>query len=204
MTWLILTGVCALLGIGLTRLSRRSGVTSVDLANTWPGDDLITNPTLSCDRAAIINASAEDVWPWIVQLGKGRGGWYAPRWVEYFFWWQRAKWGARMIRPEFQTLAAGEIVPDWGGGSLKVVTIDPPKTLVHLGIRGQSHPQPFMSWVHIIEPIDATQCRLYTRLRGRLGGPTILAPLRVLGGFFDYLTIVVMIAGLRERLHSAN
>ena len=188
----------------LTWLSRRSGVTSADIAKTWPGDDLISNPTLSCDRGAFIDASAEDVWPWIVQLGKRRGGWYAPRWVEYLFWWQRAKWGARIIRPGFQALAPGEVVPDWGGGSLKVVRIDPPKTLVYLGIRGKSHPQPFMSWVHIIVPIDGAHCRLYIRLRGRLGGSIILAPLRVLGGFFDYLTIVVMIAGLRERLHPVD
>ena len=42
-----------------------------------PGDEFVPHPDLTTTRAVRINARAADVWPWIAQLGQGRGGFYS-------------------------------------------------------------------------------------------------------------------------------
>ena len=53
-----------------------------DVARTLPGDDLVPHADVVMDRAFDLPAPPEDVWPWFVQLGKKRAGWYLPRSVE--------------------------------------------------------------------------------------------------------------------------
>jgi hypothetical protein len=69
---------------GWNRIARRSGVKDRDLSRVLPGDSLIQNPQMVMDRAAIYHASAKEIWPCIVQLGKEPGGWYVPAWLERF------------------------------------------------------------------------------------------------------------------------
>jgi hypothetical protein len=197
----------AVLVIGsVSWLSRRSGVSSYDLSRHMPGDDLVEVPNLICDRAVIIDASAQELWPWIAQLGKKRAGWYAPRWLELIVGWPKSKRGARKVLREFQSPQIGEVLPDWGGGGLRPVQISVDSTLVYQGVRPPFDPsaRPQFSWTHVIEPVDDFHCRYYLRLRGRIGGPKFLAPLRILGGFFDYVTVAVMFAGLKERLKESR
>jgi hypothetical protein len=60
------------------------------------------------------------------------------------------------------------------------------------------------SWALVIEPIDGGGSRLHIRLRGRFGRRGPLRPLMTaLGGLFDYVTIVLLFAGLRERVAAA-
>ena len=48
----------------------------------WPGDDVVPDAPVVMDREAVLPGSAEQLWPWLVQLGKDRAGWYFPRWAE--------------------------------------------------------------------------------------------------------------------------
>ena len=68
------------------RLGRRSGVTDAEVRRALPGDDLIADPGLVTDRAITIHAPAQDVWPWVVQMGYHRGGWYTSRWLDKLIW----------------------------------------------------------------------------------------------------------------------
>jgi hypothetical protein len=109
----------------LLRAARRSGVDSGDTARALAGDELIVDPELQIDRASVFAASADELWPWIVQLGKGRAGWYMPLTVERLAVWPPRKRAARAIVEAFQRLAPGERVPDWGPGdpSFEVVSV---------------------------------------------------------------------------------
>lgn len=49
----------------------------VELDQRLPGDHLVPNPTLEATRAITIKAPAEEVWPWLVQIGRGHGGFYS-------------------------------------------------------------------------------------------------------------------------------
>jgi hypothetical protein len=199
----------------LLRVARRSGVSDADVQRTLAGDALIADPEIQVDRATMIRAPATGVWPWLVQLGKGRAGWYMPRWLERLIVWPPRKRSAQRIVDELQSLQPGDLVPDWGPGDpgFKVIELDPPRALVYLSLRdwGRNWTWPTdnrppsevmaFSWALVLDEIDAERCRLHIRLRGRFGKRGWLRPLLVpLGGLIDYLTITVMFAGLKQRV----
>jgi hypothetical protein len=115
-------------------------------------------------------------------------------------------------------LAPGDLVADWGPGdpNFKVVTLDPPRALVYLSLRDRSRNWSWpldegrradvlaFSWALILDELDDESSRLQIRLRGRSGRQHgRLRPLLMrLGGVFDYLTIVVLFAGLKQRVQS--
>lgn len=60
----------------------RWGATDQEVDGLLPGDDLIPNADVTATRAITISASADQVWPWIAQLGQGRGGFYSCDFLE--------------------------------------------------------------------------------------------------------------------------
>lgn len=198
----------------LTRLSSRSGVTDAEVARALPGDDLIAGAPHVIDRAATIPAPAASTWPWIVQLGKERAGWYFPRWIEVAI--PRGRRGLRAIDPAL-TLSRGQRVPDWGPGDpeFEVALIEPEHALVYLTLRQKSRnwswpervdPMPddvmACTWALVLTPIDATRTRLHLRLRVRTRRER--SPLMFFGGLLDWVTIAPLFAGLRERVRGST
>jgi len=190
-------------------------VANRDIARLLPGDELIADPEIQIDRATSIQASINDVWPWIVQLGKGRASWYMPHRLERLIVWPAKKRSATRIVEELQSLREGDYVPDWGPGdpSFKVITLEPPRALVYLSLRDRANGWRWpsvaeppsgvvaFSWALVLDEIDAERCRLHIRLRGRLGKKRPLRPfVATLGGLLDYLTVIVLFAGLKERV----
>jgi hypothetical protein len=102
------------------------------------GDDIIARPDVVMDRAFTVAAPPAAVWPWIVQLGRKRAGWYLPRAVERFL--PRKGRAVRDIYPAWQHLGPGDIVPDYGGrdASFEVAAVDPPSALVYRSVRGRT------------------------------------------------------------------
>lgn len=167
--------------------------TAREIATTLPGDELVAPADVVMDRACTLAATPEVVWPWLVQLGKRRAGWYLPSVVERAI--PHSRRGLRRVDPALQRLAVGDVIPDWGGreASFTVAVLDPPRALVHRDVRGRTH----LSWALVLSPTEAGT-RLHLRLR--------LAPVRhvrlaeTLGGLVDAVTVVGLAAGLRERV----
>ena len=157
-----------------------------------PGDGLVAADVVM-DRAFTLDATPAQVWPWLVQIGKDRAGWYFPRSVERFF--PAGRRAARRIRPEYQEHEVGQVIPDWGGrdATLTVAEIDPERALVYRSQRGRVS----FSWALVLAPVGA-QTRVHSRVR--------LGPVRRGwlaehgGGTFDLLTIWGLATGLQERL----
>lgn len=206
-------GVAGLAAPRLGRLARRSGVTDAEMTRALPGDALIADAPHVIDRAATIPASAADLWPWIVQLGKQRAGWYFPRWVEVPI--ARKRRGLRRVDPTLLNVAIGERVPDWGPGDpeFEVSVVEPERALVYLSLRQKSRnwtwperiaPLPddvlACSWALVLTPLDAGRTRLHLRLRVRTQREH--SPLMFLGGLFDWVTVALLFVGLRERIQS--
>jgi hypothetical protein len=193
----------------LLRIGRRSGVSRADLVRRLPGDDIVPRPGFITDHATDLNAPVEMVWPWIIQLGKQRAGWYAPLWLERLLVWKPAKRGVRSILPQFQQPRVDDIVPDWGPGSFQILQIDPNRAIVYGSVHGKpptlQHDNFLFSWALTLRPTDAGHTRLHIRLRGRPSkNPLARIFLPLFGGLIDYLTIAAMFAGLKQRLHSSN
>lgn len=208
-------GVAGLAVSRLRRLSRRSGVTDAEIARVLPGDELIAGRAHVIDRAATIPASAASTWPWIVQLGKERAGWYFPRWVELAI--PRNRHGLRSIDAALTQLTLGERVADWGPGDpqFEVAIIEAERALVYLSLRQKSrnwtwprHTDPMpddvlaCSWALVVTPLDNARSRLHLRLRVRTRSER--SPLMFLGGLVDWLTIAPLFVGLRERVRRSS
>jgi hypothetical protein len=71
-----------------------------------PGDELVSAPWFNATRAITINAPPADVWPWIVQIGFGRAGWYSYDALD-----NAGRPSADQVLPEFQQPEAGDWVP---------------------------------------------------------------------------------------------
>jgi hypothetical protein len=170
--------------------------TDAERAAARPGDDLVAPADVVMDRAFSVGTPSPDVWPWLVQLGKRRAGWYLPRSIEKVL--PPSRRATRSIDPRWQHLAPSDVVPDWGGrdATFEVASIEPPASLVYRSTRGRVH----LSWSITLTSEGPTSTRVHLRLR--------LAPVRhrrlaeVGGGLLDLLTVAGMAAGLRERVEN--
>lgn len=173
--------------------------TSQEKARALPGDEIVPDPDSVMDRGFDIPASPTQVWPWLVQLGKQRAGWYFPRSVERLI--PRERRAARVIDPRWQGLSVGDVIPDYGGReeTFEAVVVEAPRTLVYRSRRGRMQ----VSWAIVLaESSGATAGTAYTRAHFRLRlGPVRRPWLVDTGGeLFDLLTISGLAAGLVERL----
>ena len=65
----------------LRRLGQRWGATDEEVHRAMSGDELIPHPMMETTHAITVQASADEIWPWLVQMGMDRGGWYSdPEW----------------------------------------------------------------------------------------------------------------------------
>src|SRR4051794_33425209 len=71
-----------LIGAAVRRVGVRTGVSDAEAYSPLPGDDLIPHPRVEWTRGITVHADPEQAWPWLVQMGYGRGGWYTPEWVD--------------------------------------------------------------------------------------------------------------------------
>jgi hypothetical protein len=60
----------------------RWGATDDEVASVMPGDDVVQQPTFDATRAVTIQARPEAIWPWLVQMGMTRAGWYSYDWLD--------------------------------------------------------------------------------------------------------------------------
>jgi hypothetical protein len=161
------------------------------------GDEIVPGANMVFDHRAVVGATPEAVWPWLVQLGKRRAGWYLPSSVERLL--PSSRRASVIIEPLHQRLGIGDRIPDYGGRDeyLEVVLFDPPRALVY---RSARRGRPF-SWALLLTPVATDRCELRLRFRGRIRsrGPLRWAILAV-GGFFDRSTGRLMVRGLQERV----
>jgi hypothetical protein len=171
-----------------------------------PGDELVPRPATTSTRAVTIEAPAEVVWSWLVQIGTDRGGWYTYDALE------RAAGvpvhNTEVVREEWQRLAVGDRVrlapPGWlglaEGMSLPVARLDEGSCIV---LRQAPPDSPWDGvWSFHVRPIGADRCRLLARSRtARPNGPARVGAL--LGSLVaDPVTFVMergMLLGIKRR-----
>src|SRR5690348_18017794 len=56
---------------------RNWGATAAERQMALPGDELIGDPAAMTTLAVPIEAAAADIWPWLLQIGQDRAGFYS-------------------------------------------------------------------------------------------------------------------------------
>ncbi len=169
----------------LRRWALRWGTAPEELARSWPGDELSPNATEVTTRAITIDAPADTVWSWLVQIGQDRAGFYSYTWLENFF--RCAMPRVERIVPEWQQRTLGDIV--WlarrdryrGEARQKVVRIDRGRVLSlaspsDWGRLVRRETSLGGTWTFNLVPVDPHTTRLVVRSRGP-EAPTLLGRL---------------------------
>ena len=112
----------------------RWGASDEEVTRAYPGADLIPDGTRASTMAVTIGASPAEVWPWLVQMGGDRAGWYS---------WDRLDNGGRPsaqeLHHEWQDLSVGDRLTAWSPGgpvdAWEVAALEPGR---FLGLRGLS------------------------------------------------------------------
>lgn len=164
LSWLLyLLFVIALYFACLRDLQINWGATDADVNRPMMGDELLDNPELNATRAVEISAAPEQVWPWIVQMGYNRGGFYGFDNLD-----NGGLRSSDSILPEYQNLQVGDGIP---GGEykgqifnfLEVADIDPGHEMLWVFLEGT--PWAGATWSWRVYRIDDSRTRLVSRLR---------------------------------------
>lgn len=179
------------------RWHQRWGATDAEVAAPMPGDDLIEHVAYLATRAITIDAPPEAVWPWLVQVGCLRAGYYADDLLDNL-----GHPSARTILPEFQHLEIGQWVP---------MSPTPSDTTAFRVVGFEQHRwllwhQPLSTWSWRLTPLPSGRTRLVTRLRIHLdwSHPAVSLFSVVLNEFGDFPMMRRMLLGIRERAEHAH
>jgi uncharacterized protein len=150
--------------------------TKSERKRSLPGDCVVGDSAGQVMHAVTIEAPPESVWPWLVQMGGGRAGWYSYDWID-----NDGEPSATAIVPSLQHLAVGDIMPSLPGASdsFVVAAIDPFRSLILTA--SSTDGSALASWEFFLEPVEKHQTRLMVRGRvaARWPGDVSSKPLSV-------------------------
>jgi len=209
---------------------RTWGVSPEETARALAGDEVIAEPGAGETRAITIDAPPAAVWPWLLQMGYGRAGWYSYDAVDM------SGSSASQILPEHQALAVGDVVPTHPGGGFVVRQLDPGQALVlyldselvgqqaeaaaaeetrdtpaNLKATGAlmegSQPIEFAaSWAFVLDELPGGRTRLIERFRVRFGEtdkPWTRYTLPMMG-FGVFVMMRKQMLGIKQRVEQAR
>ena len=173
------------------------GARDNEVAGKLPGDELLPGADLVTTRAVTIDALPEAIWPWLAQMGSGRGGAYTYDWIQNLLGLNMHS--ADTILPQYQGIKVGDELPMGPGRPVMTVEVaDPPRTLA-IRIADQN-----WVWIFALVP-EGGSTRLISRNRIATSslGPVARAFYTV---FMEPGSLIMerkMLLGIKQRAESA-
>lgn len=166
------------------------GATEDEIAAALPGDEIVLKPSFNATRAVTIHAPPTGIFPWIVQIGINRAGWYS-----YDLLDNLGHKSAETLLPQFQVPQPGDLVPMSPDGrqGIWVKAFERDRWMLWWDRTGDT------SWVWVIVPQDGLSCRLITRVRMKYSWLSWAAPFNVLVEFFDLPMMRKCLYGIKRR-----
>ncbi len=190
----------------LKRWQQRWGATDEEVALPLPGDNLVEEPATQQTRAITIQAAPEEVWPWIVQMGADRGGFYTYDLLENLF--GLGIHSAGEIVAQWQDLDVGDVVSGDRArtGGWYVVELHPKEALVLKGanraagrpLRRDEQLKWEFLWTFALRAVAGGGTRLLVRERVAFDSRltrTLMAPL----GLVSFVMTRGMMLGIKSR-----
>jgi hypothetical protein len=157
------------------------GATQGEVQRSLPGDELVPSPKSGYTQAITIRAPKTEVWPWLVQIGYKRAGWYSHdflhRLVGIAGCVDDERCSAKRIIPELQGLRIGDVIEIAPGMGYTVAGLEPEQALVLQSILDTGKwesvssddplPEKYLrsGWVWFLEEIDEKTTRLIVRVQ---------------------------------------
>lgn len=148
------------------------GATPEEFSRTWPGDELTPQAQGICTRAVTINAAPEQVWPWLMQIGQDRAGFYSYSWVENLF--RAGMHNTYELVPEWQERHVGDDL--WlaakhrygGRARMTIVRLEPYRAMVTVAYGDREAAlnarwAPHGSWNFLLDPLPDGRTRFIMR-----------------------------------------
>jgi len=168
----------------------RWGATDAEVKRAMPGDEIVSKPSFNATRAVTIHAPAQNIYPWIVQMGVTRAGWYS-----YDLLDNLGRRSAESLLPEHQNIQIGDLIPISPDGKqgMWVKYFRKNKWMLWWDKKGDT------TWIWEIHPEGENQFRLITRIRVkyRLFSSAVL--FNLLTEFFDILMMRKSMLGIKRR-----
>ena len=208
---LVIGGAAAAAAVGLAGRSwyLRWGASREECARVLPGDELMPQADLVATRAITVRVPREQLWPWIVQMGQGRGGLYSYDGLENLVGCQMHS--ADSVMPEWQDVAPGDAFRLHPDVALEVAAVEPDRALVIRGgvPMGDAAPPYDFTWAFVLgdvgptpgSPGDAT--RLLVRERYgylRRWAPLLVEPVEAV----SFVMSRKMLRGIKERAEGSR
>ncbi|MEZ4503474.1 MAG: hypothetical protein R3C39_12680 [Dehalococcoidia bacterium] len=175
----------------------RWGATRAEVTATMPGDERLPGAAFVATRAITVAAPPPDVWPWLLQVGSGRGGFYS-----YDLLDNLGRHSADEIIPKLQALTVGDWIPMSGRPSerraFRVDSFETPSWMLW------TKPDSTWAWELVCAADGAT--RLVTRLRCRYSWrdfPAVLVSIPLME-LADFSMMRRMLLGIRHRAESLS
>jgi hypothetical protein len=168
----------------------RWGATDAENLRSMPGDELIPGAG-QATRAISVSARPEEVWPWLVQLGYGKAGWYSYDWIDNDF-----RPSADRIVSKYQDLRVGDKILMMPGMGFLVRSIDEPNSIVSVLEDGST------SWCLALYPDDGST-RLVSRWRPKFEKTPATFFMTMLSEPGTFIMEQKMLRTIRDRVESA-
>ena len=184
----------ALYFVGIRPAQLRWGATPEEYTRAMPDDTMVADPVFNATRAISIKATPSQIWPWLIQMGFGRAGFYGYDLIENLGSGRGIR-SAQTIVPALQNPKPGDQLP------LSIAA-----TLVY----GPIQPNRYMIWrsadvpcdgtfVWELLPVDATHTRLISRIRWNYVNSPAGFLLGVFTEFTDHVAVRRILEGVRDR-----
>jgi hypothetical protein len=154
-------GALALYLAAIRPRQSRWGATDDEVSCTAPGDQVVANPHTVTTRAVTIRARPDEIWPWLAQLGAGRGGLYSYDWLDRLFGYISSPSSDQLL-PQYHEPSVGDVIPLGRGPSWPVIVADREHALVVEPVPGR------VTWAWLLRAIDADTTRLISHVRTRV------------------------------------
>jgi len=184
---------------------RRWGASDEEVYCTLPGDELVHHADVVETRVVAVKTTPAAIWPWLVQIGQRRAGYYSYERLENMVGLKMKN--AEGINPDWQHLVVGDIVPaEPGGKGFKVYALEHERALVLGGREGDTgvfegftQMFPEFSWAFVLVPVNSEHTRLISRFRGS-NQPSFWN--KLIGFFFEPIEFLMtsrMLLGIKKR-----
>jgi len=170
----------------------RWGATDEEVRGPMPGDDIVPRASFNATRAITIEAPSERVWPWIVQMGYRRAGFYT-----YDLLDNAGYESANRILEEYQHLKIG----DWMPMASKVNETTAFKVKAFETDQWLLWEKPDSTWAWKLIPLAGGRTRLITRLKQRYQweSPAMAVMTLLLLEFGDFPMMRRVLKGIKVR-----